>query len=380
MLAGCVTGMILLLANGIFIEDRALTQLSDSPNSATDISTAAQPHADGGASLPSLRPGATAKSPWELPRTAWWQILKRLWVMWGFHNLSLLAGGVAFFTFLAITPLIAATVMIYGLVGDVETVQRQMQTIIEVVPRDVASVIEEQLLGVVTTSTGVAGLALVIALFFAIYGGMRAATGLIGALNIINEEHETRGIISLTLRAAFLTLAAVFIALTGLISGGVFAWLQLQTGVIFGPLADLIFKLLTWTAAIALGSLGFSLIMRYGPDRSPAKWRWLSPGSVLATLLWITISFGFSFYVAYISDYNSTYGSLSAIVVFLMWLFLSSYGILFGALVNAEIERQTLEDTTVGPDRPIGERGAVLADTHTRQPGKHPHSGLSVTI
>lgn len=282
--------------------------------------------------------------------------------MWGFHNLSLLAGGVAFFTFLAITPLIAATVMIYGLIGDVTTVQRQMSTIIDIVPSDVASVIESQLLGVVTTSSGIAGLALIIALFFALYGGMRAATGLIGALNVINEEHETRNIVSLTLRAAGLTLAAVFIALTGLISGGIFAWLELQTGVIFGPLTDFIFKLLTWVAAIALGSIGFSLIMRYGPDRAPAKWAWLSPGSVLATILWIAISFGFSFYVAYISDYNSTYGSLSAIVVFLMWLFLSSYGVLIGALLNAEIERQTMEDTTIGPDRPMGERGAFLAD------------------
>ena len=303
----------------------------------------------------------------EMPKTAWIAILKRMYTMWGFHNLGLLGAGVAFFTFLALTPLIAATVMIYGLIGDPQTVQRQMQAIVDVVPQEAAVLIQEQLLDAVSANASVTGMALLIALFFAIYGGTRAANGMIGALNIINEEHESRNIVTLTLRAFVLTLAAIFIALTGLISGGIFAWLQTQTerllaeGLLGGGTASL-FKVLTWVAAILLGSAGFALIMRYGPDRRAAKWRWLAPGALLATLLWLLISFGFSFYVAYVSDYNATYGSLSAVVVFLMWLFLSAYGILAGALLNAEIERQTTIDTTCGPDRPMGERGAVLAD------------------
>ncbi|GMM92554.1 YihY/virulence factor BrkB family protein [Qipengyuania sp. MTN3-11] len=313
-------------------------------------------------SSPKDAAGATAKNPWAMPWEAWKKIFKRVYTMWGFHNLSLLGAGVAFFTFLALTPLIAATVMVYGLVGDVETVQRQMQAIIKVVPREAAAVIENQLLGVVTANSGVTGFALVVALVFAIYGGMRAANGLIGALNIINEEHETRGIIPLTLRVAALTLAAIFVALTGILSAGLFAWLQTQADGLLGPGTEWAIKILTWTASIALGSTGFALVMRYGPDRTPAKWKWLAPGALLATILWIAISFGFSFYVAYVSDYNATYGSLSAIVVFLMWLFLSAYGVLAGALLNAEIERQTTVDTTRGPEKPSGHRGAVLAD------------------
>jgi len=309
-----------------------------------------------------LPPGATAGSPWSMPRSAWLQVLKRVWVMIGFHEVALLAAGLAFFVFLALTPLIAATVMIYGLIGDPATVQTQMEAIVHVVPAEAARLIHDQLLQIVTTSSGVTGFALIIALFFAVYGGMRAASGMISALNIINEEHETRSFIKLTLRAGALTVAAVLIALTGLLSGGVFAWLQTQTGVLLGAAASFFFKLLTWSAAIMLGTAGFALIMRYGPDRRPAKWRWLTPGSLLATVLWIIVSFGFSLYVAYISDYNATYGSLSAIVVFLMWLFLSAYGVLLGALLNAEVERQTYCDTTVGPALPPGERGAVLAD------------------
>jgi membrane protein len=282
--------------------------------------------------------------------------------MMGFHELGLLAAGLAFFAFLALTPLIAATVMIYGLVGNVDTVSRQMEKLTDVLPPEAAHVLESQLVQIVSTSSGVTGLALVIALFFAIFGGMRAASGMVSALNIVNDEHETRGMIMLTLRQIGLTLAAVLIALTGVLSGGVFAWLQMQTSVYLGGATQTLFKLLTWGASIALGTAGFAMIMRYGPDRRPAQWRWLLPGAVLATLLWIGISFGFSLYVAYISDYNATYGSLSAIVVFLMWLYLSAYGVLLGALLNAEIERQVHCDTTVGPPRPVGERGATLAD------------------
>ena len=308
-------------------------------------------------------PGTQATSPWRLPRKAWKQIAKRVWVMAGFHNLNLLAAGVAFFTFLALTPLIAATVMVYGLVGDVAMVERQMASIITVVPSDAAALIEDQLLSVVTASSGVTGLALAIALVLAIYGGMRAASGLIAALNVINEEHETRNIVKVTLRAAYMTLAAVGIALVGVVSGSVFAWLQVRSGYYLGSVAEFAVKLITWIAAATLGSIGFALIMRFGPDRAYARWSWLTPGALLATVLFVAVSFGFSTYVAYVSDYNATYGSLSAIVVFLMWLFLVAYGILLGALVNAEAERQTMRDSTTGSEQPIGERGAVLADS-----------------
>lgn len=307
-------------------------------------------------------PGERARHAMQLPMAAWVEIARRVWTMWGFHNLSLLGAGVAFFTFLAIAPLIAATIMIYGLVGNVDTVRDQMREIVAIVPPDAARLIEGQLLNAVSTSGSVTGFALMVALIFAIYGGMRAVSGMIGALNIINEERETRGIISLTIRAALLTVSTIIVAIVGLASAGLFAWLQNQADDILGPTTTLLVKGLTWGLAISLGSVGFAIVMRYGPDRNPAQWRWLIPGAILATFLWIAVSFGFSYYVAYISDYSATYGSLSAIAVFLMWLFFSAYGMLAGALVNAEIERQVIIDTTAGPEQPMGQRGAVLAD------------------
>ena len=291
------------------------------------------------------------------------QVARRIWLLWGFHNLSLMAGGVAFFCFLAITPLIASIVLVYGLVADVGTVAQQVEILTRVIPRDAASVLEAQLTQVVTTSSTVTGIGLIIALALSIYGGMYAANGLIAALNVINSELETRGFVTLTRRALGLTLAAILIGLTGLISGGLFAWLTSLANPLLGPIADALFRAGAWIAALVLGTSGFALIMRYGPDRRAAKWRWLTPGAVLATLLWMAASFGFSLYVAYVSNYSATYGSLSAIVVFLMWLYLSAYGLLVGALINAELERQTAADSTRGADRPIGSRGAVLADT-----------------
>ncbi|WP_260610262.1 YihY/virulence factor BrkB family protein [Sphingomonas sp. IC081] len=334
----------------------------DTPDTVSDTNAPPLTAAPAAIGPAPVTPGWDADTPLALPARAWWRVVRRVWVMSGFHELGLLAAGLAFYCFLALTPLIAATVMTYGLVGDVDTVRDQMQSIVRVVPPEVAHMLEQQLIQIVTTSRGVTGFALVIALFFAIYGGMRAASGMISALNVINEERETRGIIALTLRAGGLTLSAVLIAMTGVVSGGIFAWLQTHAAAYLGDATQSLFNWLTWLAAILLGSSGFALIMRYGPDRRPAKWRWLAPGALLATLLWIAVSFGFSLYVAYISDYNATYGSLSAIVVFLMWLFLSAYGILLGALLNAEIERQTFCDTTRGPPKPPGERGAVLAD------------------
>jgi membrane protein len=248
-----------------------------------------------------------ARSPWRLSLRDARQAIKRIWLMWGFHNLSLLAAGVAFFSFLALTPLIAATVLLYGLIADVSTVERQVTVLARLIPKDAASVLETQLLQVVTTSSSIAGIGLVVALAISIYGGMYAANGLIAALNVINTELETRGVIALTKRAIFLTLATIMVGLTGLISGGLFAWLTTVAGQWLGQFT-VILKAISWISAFVLGTWGFALIMRYGPDRRPAKWRWLTPGAVIATLLWMASSFGFSLYVAYVANYGATYG------------------------------------------------------------------------
>ena len=308
-------------------------------------------------------PGANATSPLHLPRAAWWQIAKRVYVMIGFHNLSLLAAGVAFFAFLAFVPLIASTVLLYGLVGDPQTVAQSIDLLQNIAPPEVLTILSEQLLAIVTSSKTAQGFGLLIAILVAIYGAMRAATAMMAALNIIYEEHETRSFVHSTAVAAAITIGMVIIAMIGTTAISVFAYVTNFLAPYLGNATTLLAQLVTWLVAGALVSITFAIFFRFAPDRRGAKWRWLSLGSILSTVLWLVITVGFGFYAANLTSYNATYGSLAAVVIFLMWLFLSAYAVLIGAEVNSEIERQTLVDSTVGPDRPIGERGAVMADS-----------------
>ncbi|MGE4432314.1 MAG: YihY/virulence factor BrkB family protein [Sphingobium sp.] len=308
-------------------------------------------------------PGAAGTSPLALPGRAWWAILKRVYVMVGFHNLSLLAAGVAFFAFLAFVPLIASVVLLYGFIGDPQTVAQSISLLDGLVPPEVLTILQDQLLAIVTSSKAAQGIGLLVAILVSIYGAMRAATAMIGALNIIYEEHETRNIFRKTAVAAAITLGMVLVAVTGIAAVSLFTYVTRFLAPYIGDFTTLLVQVATWVLAGSLVSFTFAIFFRFAPDRRAAKWRWLSVGSVLSTILWLSITLGFGFYVANFTNYNATYGSLAAVVIFLMWLFLSSFAVLIGAEVNSETERQTMVDSTIGPDLPIGSRGAVMADS-----------------
>lgn len=311
---------------------------------------------------PATIPGSGSTHPWAHPWAAWKAILTRVYTMVGYHNLTLMAAGVAFYAFLSIVPMLGAIVMTYGLVADTATVARHMQTIFELVPADAARLISDQLIAVVTTASRQAGLGLVIALLLAVYGAMRAASAIIQALNVIYEEEDERSIVTTTLLSAMITLAAIFAVIVGIVSAGVLTWLQSAVAFL-GTAGAVMIQIVTWGVAGAITSAGIAFAYRYGPDRTRAQWRWLSVGSVAATILWLLATVGFGVYAANFANYNATYGALGAVVVLLMWLFVSSLAILIGAEINAEAERQTAIDSTVGHPRPMGHRGARLADT-----------------
>ena len=123
-----------------------------------------------------------------------------------------------------------------------------------------------------------------------------------------------------------------------------------------------ILSLLRWSILLMVVVPVLATLYHFAPSRSEPKWRWVSWGAVLTTLLWLLVSMGFSIYVENFGTYNKVYGSLGAIVVLLMWLFLSAYALILGAELNGEMEHQTEVDTTVGEPRPIGERNAYVAD------------------
>ncbi len=285
--------------------------------------------------------GRSTRSHSRLPPKAWWSIVKQVYRMMGYHNLSLLAAGVAFYGFLAFVPLIASTVLIYGLVGDPQTVAGSINLLRGIAPPEVLTILQDQLLTIVTGSKAATGIGLILAFLVSIYGAMRAATAMMAALNIIYEEHETRNIFRSTAVAASITVGMVVVALVGTSAISLFAYVRIFLAPLLGPVTAIFIQIATWLLAGLLISGTFAVFFRFAPDHTAARWRWLSVGSVLSTLLWLAITLGFGFYVANISDYNATYGSLAAVVVFLMWLFLSAYAVLIGAEVNREIERQT---------------------------------------
>jgi len=306
--------------------------------------------------------GREADRPGQIPARGWKDIAVRSWKEAGQDNVSLVSAGVAFYGFLAMVPLLAAFVLSYGLFAAPETVMRHVQGLFEVLPPEAASIIGDQLLSVTTQAANRTGLGLVIALGIALYGAMKGAAAMIIALNIAYDEEETRGFIRKKLTALAITIGAVIVGLVAVAAIGALA----LVGGLF-PTAPAWFHTLVrvgfWLLAALAASGAVAALYRYAPDRDEAKWRWLTPGSIAATFGWLLMTLGFGIYTANFGNYNATYGALGAVVVLLMWLYLSVYALLLGAEFNAEMEHQTRKDTTRGPDQPMGARDAEMADT-----------------
>lgn len=305
--------------------------------------------------------GAAAESPRQLGWPAWRAIFGRVWVNSGRHNVGLMAGGVAFYVFLSFVPLLGALVMTYGLIADPAIVAQHMRMIIDLVPADAAKLIYDQLMSLTTTAADKKGIGLIVALIVSIFGASRASGGMMSALNVIYEQEDRRGILRSTGVSAILVIGAVLVGIAGVLAASVLGFVQdLISGI--GPVAAALVRIVTWAIAGLLASATIGATYRFAPYRANAQWQWLSVGAVLATVLWLLATLGFGFYASHFAGYDATYGSLSAIVVLMMWLYVSAYAVLIGGLINAEAERQTSIDTTTGRPKAMGGRGATVAD------------------
>ena len=311
--------------------------------------------------LKNLVAGRAAASPYQMGWSAWKQVLKRVWSESSEDNIGLVAAGVAFYGFLAIVPLLGSVVLLYGLIADTDTVLHDIRALVTTLPAYVAKLIADQLVEVVTASMGKKGLGLLAALGLALFGARNGAASLITALNIAYEEVETRGIVRQTMLALGITACGVLLAFLAVLAIAALGHLEALLPTL--PDALLVVGKLAAYALLGLGgAAGSATLYRYGPDRAKARWVWLTPGSLFAAFGWLLLSLGFGVYVANVDDYSATYGSLSAIVVLLTWLYLSSYILLLGAELNAELEHQTARDTTEGIETPLGTRQAWVAD------------------
>lgn len=271
------------------------------------------------------------------PAVGWKRIAIDTWNDAGKDNLSLVAAGVAFYAFLAFVPLLTALVLSYGLFAEPETVVRDIGLLARILPASAASIAGDQLVAMTQGSDTRTGLALVVALAIALYGASKAADSIMTALNIVYGVKECRGFLGRLLTALGMTAGALFLLLLAVATVSALSFLEgLLPGL--GGVTPILLRLVFVVAAAAVLMLLLALVYRFVPCRKGAAWRWITPGSVLATLVWLLLTAGFGLYVANFGNYNATYGSLGAVIAFLTWLYLTAYVILFGAELNAILE------------------------------------------
>jgi membrane protein len=313
--------------------------------------------------LPSGR-GHQADRPTDIPAAGWRDILGRVVGQIGDDHVSVVSAGVAFFGLLALFPAIGAVVSVAGYLLDPEDVRAQISTVTAMLPEGAAAVFEDQLAQAAGTSQTATGLGAVFGFLLALYGAMRGVRTLMEGMNIAYDEDEDRGFVALNLAALGLTLVLILGVLAALAALIVLPLVTRALGLPEG--VQTLIALAKWPVLAAAAALGLAVIYRWGPSRADPRWRWISPGAVAATALWLLGTVAFSVYVANFADYKATYGTIGGVIILLTWLWLSAFIVLLGAELNAEMERQTLHDTTTGPRREMGRRGAVVAD---RPPG-----------
>lgn len=307
---------------------------------------------------PSL--GFEAHSPGEIPEQGWRLVLRRMWRETISDRMSMLAASCAFFAMLALFPAISVLISLYGLVLNPNDVAGQIAPLRDVLPPAAFDLVAGRIHDLADKGTTVLTWRAAVSLLVALWSAMAGTKSLMMALNIAYEERETRSFLRFNLLAMVLTLGGIVgvtVALSVIV--GVPALLRLDLLGVFGALAV---RMLSFALLLGFMILGLAVIYRICPDRHDAQWRWITPGSILAALLWLLLSSLFSFYVANFGSYDAAYGSLGAVVVALLWLYLSAFVVMLGAELNAELELQTRHDTTTGPDRPPGKRGAFVAD------------------
>ena len=305
--------------------------------------------------------GRQATRPREVPPRGWLDVLKRTRRGIRDTNASIIAAGVAFYAFLALVPALIAVVAIYGLVANPADVKDQITSFTSAAPRDAQRLLSNQLSSITRGAGGGTGIAAAIAIGAALWSASSGVAALNTGLTVVNRENETRGMLKRRLLALALTLFAVVGVLVMLAL--VVALPSLLDSAGFSDIGSTALELARWPLLAVLLLDGLAVIYRYGPQRRRPMWRWTSPGAVVAMIFGLAASIGFSIYVSLLGTYNKTYGALGAIIVVLLWLYLMAYAVLFGAALNAELEHQTTRDTTAGDERPMGERGAHVADT-----------------
>jgi membrane protein len=304
--------------------------------------------------------GRDAKGPAEIPLRGWWQVVQRVLTESARDNLSVVSAGCAFYALFAIFPALSALISLYGIVANPADVERHFGMLVYILPPQAYDIIFEQIRRVAETPTQTLGWGLVLSLGIALWSANAGAQAMFAALNIAYEEPERRSLVQFYLSALTFTVLGILGGLAMLLAILYVPILFASIG--FSSAFELLIWIGRWPFLALLVLILLALLYRFGPCRRNAKWRWVSVGSLFASTVWLVASALFSIYVSNFAHYDKTYGSLGAVIILLFWLYLSFYIVLLGAEINAELELQTAQDTTVGKPKPMGKRGAFVAD------------------
>ncbi|HJZ21929.1 MAG TPA: YihY/virulence factor BrkB family protein, partial [Bradyrhizobium sp.] len=269
--------------------------------------------------------------------------------------------GVVFFGLLAVFPAVTALVSCYGLFANPSTVGDNLQTLSLMLPDGSFQIVRDQIGRVLAKGNTALGATFLLGLALALWSANAGVKAVIDALNVVYEEREKRSFVRLNLLSLSFTV------------GGIAALLMMVVAVVAVPLAlghvglapqsRAIVSLARWPLLFLILLAALGILYRFGPSRRAARWQWLTVGTVAAAVLWIAGSALLSWYLSNFANYDATYGSLGAAIGLMMWMWMSAIIVLFGAELNSEIEHQTAIDTTIGRPKPLGARGAAVADT-----------------
>lgn len=310
--------------------------------------------------------GRDAWRPRHIDVKGWRDISLRVKTAVAKDNLGLVAAGVAFYLLLAIFPLIAAFLSIYGLIFDPAEAREHVTALAGVLPGEARNLLTQQSEEITSGSRSALGFGALISILITLWSARKGTTAMVIALNIAYKEEDNRSFIGQMLLTLSLTLGLiVFFTLSLAILAVAPVGLQLLG---LGAIAEVALDALRWPILGLIAVLVLSAMYRFGPDRRAPKVRWLTPGAVLAVIFWLIASGLFSWYVSSFGNYNEMYGAVGAVIILLFWFHLTAFIFLLGAELNSEMEHQTSQDTTVGNDQPMGERNAFVANDLGKKP------------
>ena len=321
--------------------------------------------------------GRDATRPYHIPLKGWWQVAQRVWSESNRDNLSVVAAGCAFFALAAIFPALSALIALYGLTADPATVEQHFRILSSVLPPQAYDIVIEQIHRLSDASGRTLGWSLALSLVLALWSANAGTQAMMAALNIAYEEPERRSLFQYYLNAFTFTIIGILGGVVMLLAIVYVPILFTFTG--YSQAFELVVSVLRWPFLALFGLFMLAVLYRYGACRRSAKWHWVSVGSLFAMVVWLIASAAFSLYVSNFATYDKLYGSLGAVIILLFWLYISFYIILIGAEINAELELQTAKDTTAGKPRPMGERGAFVADHVAGGPDGHKRPVSPVT-